>query len=393
LSDDYLYAIGFFTLVLAVITSWIALARKKVTAHNLAAGALLVWFLATIAAAILVPESSYLGIWVLLPGSLALLLASAVQSSKYSWILTGMGYLVSAILATFLWIPVMKSAFLGPGFTMLWMMLGVAALWMVALLPALDWITSQKRWPLPIAATLVTLGILIAGNILVGRNSPPPLVNSIGYWLDAESSQAYWVAFIGGTRTDARYTVRNQVAFPVNLDERQARILENPVRLSYTNLSPDAPPFSVLTDEAPLLTQAGPHLDVISDKWVNNYRVVKIRFTTALHDRLYIFVPNAPLLAITVSNIERTELAGVQGVQLRFDGTPAEGMEISFDFSTAGPIQLRLVEEKTGLPSFPGLSTQPEPGTMRSPGEFFQGDATDFTAIYRRIDLPATGGE
>lgn len=38
--------------------------------------------------------------------------------------------------------------------------------------------------------------------------------------------------------------------------------------------------------------------------------VVKIRFRTSLHDRLYIVIPDAPLLALTTPNNERSEIAG-----------------------------------------------------------------------------------
>ena len=115
------------------------------------------------------------------------------------------------------------------------------------------------------------------------------------------------------------------------------------------------------------------------------------KLTTSLHDRVYIIVPEgSPLLTITVPNNEKTELPPVDGGArvLRFDGAPQEGIDIGFDVSTSDPIQFLVVEEKTGLPSFPGLSTQPQPGTMSSPGEFYQGVATDFTAIYRNFVVP-----
>jgi len=66
---------------------------------------------------------------------------------------------------------------------------------------------------------------------------------------------------------------------------------------------------------------------------------------------------------------------------LRFDGMPAEGFEMEFEFNASGQVQFLLVEERTGVPSFPGLSTQPQPGTMKTPGEFYQGNPSDFTAI------------
>lgn len=389
LSDDHLYALGFFILGLGITTGLIAVVRRKISSLDLVAGALTVWFPITVAATILVPATSYLAAWVLLTGSLSLLLALTIQSKKYGEIISGLGFLASAILATFLWIPVVNIAFIALGFTMLWLMIGMVALWLGAMLPALDWITSRKRWPFPLAALLMGAGFLLAGHIQVGKHSPPPLVNSIGYWLDAKNNEAYWVAFIGGYRTDARTNARLQIAFPQEMDERQDRLLVDPIRRDYTELFPKAPDFSVLTSEAPVLQQDGPGLEIVSDQWIDSRRLMKIRFRTSLHDRLYIVIPNAPLLALTTPNNERSELAGGTEWWLRFDGMPVEGIEISFEFSTSRPIEFLLVEERTGLPSFPGLSTQPQPGTMRSPGEFLQGDATDFTAIYRRYDVPA----
>jgi hypothetical protein len=71
---------------------------------------------------------------------------------------------------------------------------------------------------------------LVAGHFLVGKESPPPPVNSIGYWLDPESGEAQWVAFIGGGRVDARSNTRVEAAFPQEMDERQLRLMVDPVR-------------------------------------------------------------------------------------------------------------------------------------------------------------------
>lgn len=393
LSDDHLYAFGFFVLALALTVSTLAVARQKVSTLDLTAGALILWFPATLAATILVPGISYLATWTLWLGSLALLLALFMQFHTHGEIISGLGFLTCAILAVFLWIPVVSIAFTALGFTMLWLMIGVVTLWLAAMLPALDWITSPKPWLLPSAALLVSLSLLLAGHFLVGRHSPPPLVNSIGYWLDAQGKAAHWIAFIGGYRTDARTLERIQLAFPEELDERQKQLLLNPVQRAYTDLFPMAPGFSILTSEAPLLPQGGPYLEVLSDQWVNDHRAMQVRFTTSLHDRLYIVIPNTPLLGIHVPDNERAELAGNTEWWLRFDGLPVEGLEITFEFGTAAQVQFLLVEEKTGLPSFPGLLTQPEAGTMRSPGLFLQGDATDFTAIYRSFEIPSLAGE
>jgi hypothetical protein len=393
LSGDALYLVGFGFLALAVATGMIVVARKKVSSFDLAAGALVIWLPGAIAAAVYVPATSYLGSWVLLFNSLALLLALVVQTKKSAWLWAGLGFMASAILVTFLWLPLVYLSFLGSGFPMWWIMIAEATLWLGALLPAWDWITSPLRWPLPTAALLVALGFLLAGHFLVGKDSPPPMVNSLGYWLDADAQEARWVAFIGGTRTDARTTARYEVAFPEQMDQRQSGLLVNPIRQPYTDLFPSAPPFSVLTSVAPGLALDGPRLEVLSDEWVDYRRLVNIRFTTSLHDRLYIVLPTSSLVAITLPRMDRTGLAENSEWWLRFDGMPPEGLEIKFEFSVSGTLQFLLVEEKTGVPSFPGLDTQPLPGTMSSPGEFLQGVPTDFTAIYRRVEILEFGAE
>jgi len=147
----------------------------------------------------------------------------------------------------------------------------------------------------------------------------------------------------------------------------------------------EAPPYSVLTSAAPSLDLAGPYLEVVDDVWINDRRVIQVSITTSMQDRLYVIIPReAAILALTIPHNEKIEMPAYDGeFVLRFDGMPVEGFEIKFELDTSGQFQILVVEEKTGLPSFPGLSTQAEPGTMRSPGEFYQGDATDFTAINR----------
>lgn len=379
LSDDFLYAMGLIVLALAVAAASIAVARKKITALDLAAGALFIWFPLTIATTILVPATSYLFTWVLLAGSLALLLAVAVRSRKEAGIFSGLGFLVSAILATCLWIPLFYIAILAgpmsPDTPLLSVMVGLAALWSGGIMPILDEITHPKRWLLPAVALFVALGFLVAGHCLVGKDSPPPLVNPMGYWLDANHDAAYWVAFSD------------------ELDERQTNLLVDPIQRPYTELFSEAPQDAVLTSAAPMLDLAGPRLEVLADEWADDRRVVKARLTTSLGERLMIFLPEeAPLLAITVLDNGRTELAPVAGGwTLRFEGMPDEGAEITFEFSTTGAIQVLLVEEKTGLPTFPGLLTQPEPGTMKSPGVFTQAIPTDFTVINRNFVIPELG--
>ena len=368
-SNDYLYAVGFILFVLAVSTSTIALVRKKISSLDLVAGVLVFWFLGTLASSILLPASSYLVTWVLLPGSLSLLLAIAVQTKTDSWSLTLIGFLSSAILGTFLWVPVLYNAFLGSSFPMVWIVIGAAAVWLGSIFPVLDQITSPKPSLIPIVASLIALGFLVVGHVQVGKDSPPPWINPIGYWLDANEKTAYWVTF------------------SEEFDERQTTLFEEQVWLPYPELISVAPRYSVITSVAPMLDLDGPHLEVLQDEWIKDHREVTARIRTSMVNRVYIFIPGeSSLLSIHVPYNGKTELPKLQGRDwmLRFDGMSTEGFEIRFEFSEKGPIEFLLVDEMTGLPSISGMPTQPQPGTMMGPGEFLQGIPTDFTAIYRK---------
>jgi hypothetical protein len=284
--------------------------------------------------------------------------------------LSGMAFLASAVLATFLWIPVIYISYLA-GSPQQLLTLAMACLWIGSMMPILDWITTPNRWILPLAALFVGIGYLVAGHFLVGKETSPPLVNPVGYWFDANENEAYWIGF------------------SEELDGRQKGLLVDPVQQSYTEIFPEAPNYSVLVSQPPMLDQQGPQLEVVNNIWMSGQRSVQVQISTSMKDRVYVIIPgDAPVLSITIPNNGKTELPFSEDeFVLRFDGTPAEGLELSFDLEQTGSFQILVVEERTGLPSFPGLLTHAQPGTMRTPGEFYQGIPTDFTAIYRAFTV------
>jgi hypothetical protein len=370
ISDDFLYTVGFIALALAIFAGSIAVARKKIAAPDLAAGALVFWLPSSIAVAILVPMTSYLGSWVLLAGSLALMVSLVPRGTKEARRLSGMAFLVSAVLSTFLWVPVIYLSYLS-GSPQLILTLAMACLWIGSMIPVMDWITTPNRWILSLAALFVGIGFLVAGHFLVGKETSPQLVNPVGYWLDANENEAYWIGF------------------SEELDERQRELLVDPIHQSYTKIFPEAPNYPVLVSQAPLLAQQGPLLQVVEDTLIGGQRSVHVKITISMKDRFYMIIPgDAPVLSITIPNNGKTELPLCKDeFVLRFDGTPAEGLELGFDLERTGTFQVLVVEERTGLPSFPGLATQAQAGTMRTPGEFYQGIPTDFTAIYRAFTV------
>jgi len=72
---------------------------------------------------------------------------------------------------------------------------------------------------------------------------------------------------------------------------------------------------------------------------------------------------------------------------LRFDASPPAGLDLEMDILSNEPVEIRLAGVSTGLPSFPGIVTQP-PGLTISPPDHSLGMPTDFTAVHRE-DTPA----
>jgi hypothetical protein len=370
-SDDALYTIAFLALTLAVTASLLSIARRKIAALDLAAGTLLFWIPGAVAVGHLIPGTSYLATGVLLAGSLALGIGLLGRSDSGPWNLAPWGFLVSAIVAVSLWLPVIYITHLGLGLTNVNLLVGLIAAFMGALIPTLDWITYPKRWVLPAGALLAGVVSLGAGHNLVGRAAAPPLANPVGYWFDVDAERADWIAF-----TD-------------ELDERQAALLTTPFQRPYTDIVPVAPQRSIVTSQAPVLDLAGPRLDVMEDEWIDGQREMHVKITTSMHDRVYVIIPEVPVTAVTMPNNERTELLpSGKAFVTRIDGT-MESFEIGFELAHSEQIQFLVVEERTGLPSFPGLSTEPQAGTMKFPGEFYQGTPADFAAVSRSFVIQA----
>jgi hypothetical protein len=138
------------------------------------------------------------------------------------------------------------------------------------------------------------------------------------------------------------------------------------------------------------LDLSGPHLDVVDDAWENGRRKLHLQITSSMNDRLYVMIPKeVRVLSLTLPPNERKALTpSDSGFVLRFDGMPIDGFKMEIEVDTSGELPILLVEERAGLPSFPGMQTQPLPGTMRTPGDIYQTIPTDFTAIKSNFMVP-----
>jgi hypothetical protein len=71
---------------------------------------------------------------------------------------------------------------------------------------------------------------------------------------------------------------------------------------------------------------------------------------------------------------------------VRFDALPG-GLDLELDVSSNESVNILLIDVSTGLPSFPGIVTQPS-GLMIGPPDCSMSIPTDFAAVHKSIILP-----
>ncbi len=159
-----------------------------------------------------------------------------------------------------------------------------------------------------------------------------------------------------------------------------------------------APSKTVLASPAPVAELYGPELSVREDRYENGNRTLSLHIVPLQQERLVIDLNPEPKRLVINPRSEDKQSARTfslvndgRWAYLRFDASPPAGLDLEMDILSNEPVEIRLVGVSTGLPSFPGIVTQP-PGLMISPPDYGLGMPTDFTAVHRRILLPVVRG-
>jgi hypothetical protein len=228
---------------------------------------------------------------------------------------------------------------------------------------------------------LVTgIGLLLAGHFSAHSERPIRYAHAVGYWLDGDSGKAHWVTC------------------PGEFDARQTSLFAGSARVSYPSIFPLAPSKTVLASPAPAAALQQPELSVREDRYENGSRTLSLHLAPFRQERLGIHLNPEPQ-RLVIRDTENKEWAKTfslvndgRWAYLRFDVSPPGGLDLEIHVPAEGPVEIQLVGVSTGLPSFPGIVTQP-PGLTISPADYGLDIPTDFSAVYRRILLPVVRGK
>jgi hypothetical protein len=376
------FYLGAFMLLTSSIVSTVAvMLHRRSTVKEWTMGVLLLWLIGAIALTQIHPGSAYVFHWPLLLGLAGLGLTSATCSrpdDAMRW--GGWCLLVSAATsALLLWIPFIYMFYMWTAFVLLAVIAGLTALVLAIVLAPLELDRLHPRWLISVMLLVTGIGLLLAGHFVAYSERPIRYAHAVGYWLDGDSRKAHWVTC------------------PGELDARQTSLFAGSPQVSYPDIFPLAPAKAVLASAAPVAELHGPELSVGEDRYEDGNRTLSLHLAPFHQERLAIHLNPEPK-RLVVRDSENKEwaktfslVADHRWAHLRFDSSPPSGLDLEMDIPSDEPVEIRLVGVSTGLPSFPGIVTQPC-GFMIGPPDHGLGIPTDFTAVHRRMLLPVVRG-
>jgi hypothetical protein len=143
----------------------------------------------------------------------------------------------------------------------------------------------------------------------------------------------------------------------------------------------------VLQSEAPRAELAAPRATLLDDTTRDGRRTLRVRVTSPRRaQRLTIHSdPSVRLIAATIDGKAALDPAASaeRPWSLRYEGVPAEGVELTLVTPAERPLRFKLVDHSYGLPDVPGFSYTPRPaGLIATPYVGYMPDATLVSATY-----------
>ncbi len=327
-----------------VVLLWLGLLRRRIGPWPLTIGALGLLALLGVVMAALMPGGSYLAALPALAGGLA---AMATLVRPVLWVRAVAGGLAGAVAVivlvptVFLFFPALGLA-TGAGAALFAVLLGLA------LLPVLDLLypdpADPSRHRLWSAAPALAVALAVVTFTGIGlridhfdQDHPAPA--ELAYILDTDTGQARWVS------TDIRPGdwVSRYVTEPGRPDDTFGLIRGS------TTVGP-AQPADL---PAPVVT-------VVDDTAAADRRTLTLRVTPQRNARLvYLTLTDAPVLGATVQGraVPAAELA--HGLSVVFHAPPPDGVDVTLELGTTGPVALRVLDGSDGLDGLPGFIARP----------------------------------
>jgi hypothetical protein len=365
------YLLSFVALTVALCVSLFNLFRKRIRVENLALGAMLFWLLLLVLVSVVLPGGSYLLAWPLLFGLLAMV--PTFRAGDEARVTTGRFIFASAcfVPALVLLVPTIYQFHVALGMRLIAVVVLLVALSYGLLTPYFAFMTSTRKWLLPIGAALVGALFLGLAAFTMSFDGRHPATDYVSYIQNVDLKKAVWAS------TDPRADEWTAQFFGAGAD-----------RGSMLDLIPTAP-VNYLKSPAPLLPLPPSEIRVLDDQTNGGVRTLRLSVKST-YPAGYIMSPadsSAEVVAVTVPAAgggKRFVNDGARdgiGWSLNFYAPPAEGLELILEVKPGSPLKLRTVDQAYGLPEIPGAPVKPRPAHI-APAPLAGNDTTQVSRAY-----------
>ena len=354
LLDDFyrskLYYASFALIAVAVTAALYNVYRRRVSTESLTAGALFFWLILLVLTTAFLPSGSYLAMWPLLFGLVALAFMLTTRSdAPYS--LTRFATLsLCAIPAVVLLVPIIYQVFVAMGLDQIAAITIMVVLLCGLLIPQFALMGGSGRWWLP-GGALLAAAVLIAFAIFnPGFDKQHPKSDHLFYVLNADTGKAVWAS------GDAARDEWTSEFFPAGVGRAALK--------DYLPLNSN----KYLSAPAPVAALQPADVRVINDSTQGDVRTLVVRVTSP-HGVINIAVPpdvNVAVVGATI-NGKRAESGKPGGAgqspgwELNYWSPPAEGFDLALELKGSRPVPLKIIALSNALPEIPGTTFKPRP--------------------------------
>ena len=344
------YAAGLLALTAALSIAWYLLLRRRRTPEELVIGTWAWFVVLALTSAAFVPGASYLFTWTPLIGSL--LLAAAIRWGREEPTWRYLALSAGAVPVVALLVPLVD-LFFSIGLAFASGPMFMAALVLVTALPVLDLLALRRAWLVPVAAVVVGFALITAGLRIDTFDDEHPRQTRLVYALDADREQAWWLS---ADPDPPPWTDRYVNTERIKADDR----------------FPDSPSLSLLSryysGPASVAQIKPPDITVRRSERDGDTRELRLRITPGEVSRLalYAHTRSYTVTAATVDGISVEEVCGQRQDTdpskwgFVFHGGPPEGIEVTLEARGEGPLPLRVISYRDGLPQVPELRRLPD---------------------------------
>jgi hypothetical protein len=277
------------------------------------------------------------------------------------------GQLAGLMPALGLWVPFLYNIYVVFSLGMPLGTVGMTALLLGLMIPAIDMLRAFAKWALPGMAGLVLLTSLLIAHFTAFPTAVKPLQTELMYALDKEAGGARWISG------------------DVWLPDWSQQLLDHPEEKTPVDFFPTGT-WTAWSCPTPVVDFPSSAMKIIRDTVVDGQRRVQLRLWPAdsvSSFSLYYEVPNIELLQVGKQPVNARPPAAQGFKQLAFYAPPPEGVELHLRSLGSGPVELILIDRYLGLP--PSVLPSPWPADL-IPGPGYRSNTVQ---VKRRVRVPA----